>query len=143
MTNGDLAQGPLATAQAILAEAGRLRAAAAYPLVVRRCQEVIELSLKAALRAAGLDVPHVHDVGTALLAHPERFPEPLRASLPHLASLSRRYRREREAAFYGDEEIGAPPSALYRAEDADEALAAAREVCGACADFVAQVRLNG
>lgn len=103
MTNADLASGGIATAQAIFAEASRLRDGGAYHLEVRRCQEVIELALKAALRAAGIDVPHVHDVGSTLLRHGDRFPDTLRASLGRLASLSRRYRREREVAFYGDE----------------------------------------
>lgn len=38
----------------------------AYSDVVRDAQSVVELSLKAALRAAGVEVPKIHDVGRAL-----------------------------------------------------------------------------
>ncbi len=35
-----------------------------YNIVVRRAQEVVELSLKGCLRMLGIDYPKVHDVGS-------------------------------------------------------------------------------
>lgn len=116
----------------ILDEARSLQAKGVWNLVVRRCQEVVELALKGALQWAGLEVPRVHDVGAVLRQHPDRFPEGFRASVPKLASISRALRAEREISFYGDEESGLPPEMLYDADDAAEALTKATFVLDAC-----------
>jgi HEPN domain-containing protein len=92
--------------------------------------------LKAALRAAGVEVPHVHDVGAFLREHAERLPSALRPHVDRLASISRRLRREREASFYGDDETGTPPDQLYSGRDAGEALGDARFVVDACDEAV-------
>ena len=66
MTNGDMARSHVARAQRVLREAERLHGEEAWNLVVRRCQEAVELALKGALRAVGAEVPKVHDVSGAL-----------------------------------------------------------------------------
>ena len=43
--------------------------------VVREAQEIVELALKALLRAHGIDPPRVHDVSDVLLAERDRLPE--------------------------------------------------------------------
>lgn len=43
-----------------------------YNLVVRRAQEVVELSLKGALRILGVDFPKVHDVGPVFVEQMRR-----------------------------------------------------------------------
>jgi HEPN domain-containing protein len=116
----------------ILDEAEYLRGKGAWNLVVRRCQEAIELALKSALLWAGIEVPRTHDVGPVLKHHEDRFPESFRVQVSHLASISRSLRAEREISFYGDEQSGVPPEELYTQEDADEASAKAREVLEAC-----------
>ena len=93
-----------------------------YPYVVRQSQEAVELLLKAALRAAGIEPPKWHDVGPVLRKNAERFPEWFQKEIPRLARISRRLRREREPSVYGDEEMGVPPDELYFREDAEEAL---------------------
>ena len=122
MTNVEMARSHLRQAQRILEEAQRYHREGVWHLVVRRCQEAVELALKAALRAAGLEVPHVHDVGIFFLEHAERFPEFLTKQLERVVSISRRLREEREIGFYGNEEVGAPPDRLYAVYDAEEAL---------------------
>lgn len=109
-------------AQRILAEAKRHRGDEAWNLVVRRCQEAVEPALKAILRVAGLEVPHVHDVGVFLSEHAARLPPEIVAELDRLISISRRLRQEREISFYGSEELAAPPERLYTRGDADDAL---------------------
>lgn len=94
--------------------------------VVRECQEVVELSLKALVRSAGIEVPRVHDVGDILLAHPERFPPGIRDKLKRLSGISRALRRDRELAFYGSEDL--TPSEFYREADARKAKRDARWV---------------
>jgi len=133
VTNVEMARSHLRQAQRILEEAQRYHREGVWHLVVRRCQEAVELALKAALRAAGLEVPHVHDVGIFFLEHAERFPEFLTKQLERVVSISRRLREEREISFYGNEEVGAPPDRLYSVHDAEEALRDAQFVVELCA----------
>ena len=127
-----MSEGLLAQAGEILVEAQELHRRGVWSLVVRRSQEVVELALKAALRAGGVEVPKIHDVGTTLKGHQARFPEHFRKEIDRLASISRRLRHERETSFYGDEETDAPPQRLYSEEDAHSALAEARDVFDLC-----------
>jgi HEPN domain-containing protein len=103
-----------------------------YPYVMRQSQEVVELSLKAALRLVGVEPPKWHDVGPILMQNRDRFPEWFRDKIPKIASISRKLRREREASMYGDEETGLPPESLYTDEDAKEALSYANLVYEMC-----------
>jgi HEPN domain-containing protein len=133
VTNEEMAQSYLRQARDILGEAERHRGAKLWHLVVRRCQETVELALQAILRASGIEVPHVHDVGIFLVDHAGRLPSVTAPHLDRLVSVSRRLRQEREISFYGDEETGAPPDRLYMASDAEDALRDARfvvELCG-------------
>ncbi|RLF15168.1 MAG: DNA-binding protein [Thermoprotei archaeon] len=129
MNNRDMAKSYLKQA------AERLRHAeesSSLPYIVRQSQEVVELSLKAALRMVGVEPPKWHDVGPVLKQVADRFPEWFKNRIPRLASISRRLRREREPSMYGDEETGTPPEELYTVEDAREALNSAKEVYEAC-----------
>ncbi|HXG15817.1 MAG TPA: HEPN domain-containing protein [Calidithermus sp.] len=127
-----MARAYLAQAALILEEAERHRQGGAWHLAVRRAQETVELALKAVLRAAGVEVPRVHDVGVFLRQEADRLPKAVVEELDRLVSISRRLRGEREVAFYGDDEVGAPPAQLYTAADATEALADARFVLDRC-----------
>ena len=98
-----------------------------YPYVIRQCQEAVELLLKAALRLVGVEPPKIHDVGPILRREAQRFPQWFQQHIPKLARISRKLRREREPAMYGDEELGLPPEELYDKEDALEALRWAKE----------------
>lgn len=103
---------------------------------MRRAQEAVEMALKAVLRMVGVEVPRVHDVGLWLREHRDKFPPGLGQDIDRLAAISRRLRREREVSFYGDEEVGAPPQALYTLADAQEALEEAGWVVGKCRGLV-------
>jgi HEPN domain-containing protein len=92
----------------------------------------VELSLKAALRFAGIEAPKWHDVGPVLRCNTQRFPEWFRSRINELASVSRRLRREREPSMYGDEESGLSPDELYTREDALTALTDAKKVYKLC-----------
>ena len=86
--------------------------------VVRESQEVVEITLKALLRYAGIEVPRIHDVSPVLEANRERLGS-VESSLDDLIGVSRDLRRDRELAFYGSEDL--TPSEFYRAEDARRA----------------------
>jgi HEPN domain-containing protein len=128
MTSRAMAQAYVRAARAILGEAEGHQTRGIWHLTVRRCQESVELALKAVLRAAGIEVPRVHDVGAFLREHAERLPTEVSEHLDRLVSVSRRLRAERETAFYGDDEVGVPAERLYTAGDAEQALADARWV---------------
>ena len=132
MTGGEMTRSYLRRAQTVLREAERLYTDEVLNLVVRRCQEAVEPALKGALRAAGVEVPKIHDVSGALRHNLDRLPPHLAAEIDTLVSASRRLREERELAFYGDEETDTEAEALFSRADADEALQAARHVVALC-----------
>jgi hypothetical protein len=110
--------------------AGRLRALDVlfedghWADVVRESQEVVELALKAALRAHGVEPPRLPDVSDVLLAERSRLPDALAADLEALVRISRELRRDRELAFYGAEDL--TPSGFYSKDDAAKARDGAR-----------------
>lgn len=134
MTNVSLAQSYLLKAQKRLQALALLFQLEAYSDVVREAQEIVELALKGMLRAQGVDPPRWHDVGGTLVEHAARFPAWLQPSLPRLAGISKRLRREREFAFYGDEDF--IPTAEYTRADAAQALGEAQEVVAAAAQLI-------
>lgn len=138
MNNHLTARSNLQRAQRILEEAQLLCEREAWNLVVRRCQEVVELALKAALWWAGVDVPRLHDVGPVLRQHSGRFPLSFVEHIPRLASISRSLSAERERSFYGDEVLYLPPEELYFEHDARDALEKAEFALDTCRRLVEQ-----
>jgi len=102
-----------------------------YPDVIRFSQEAVELSLKASLRAYGVEYPKEHDVGEVLLNVSERFPQWFRDEVGYMASVSADLASKRAAAMYGLEISGKGPSELFGLEDATKALDDANRVLGA------------
>jgi hypothetical protein len=88
--------------------------------VVRESQEVVELCLKALLRSARVEVPHIHDVSKILHAEIAALPEVVREQVERLAEISHTMRRDRELAFYGSEDL--TPSEFYEEKDGRRAL---------------------
>ncbi|BAK54645.1 HEPN domain-containing protein [Sulfurisphaera tokodaii] len=99
-----------------------------YNIVVRLCQEAVELSLKACLRLVNIEPPKFHDVGPILKNNAEKFPQWFREKIDIFASYSRSLRKERELSMYGDEETNTPPELLYSSYDAQQSIKIAEEV---------------
>ena len=99
-----------------------------YHIVVRFCQEAVELLLKASLKLVGVEVPKFRDVGPTLKTNSSKFPDWFGHKIDLFASYSRSLRKERELSMYGEEETGTPPELLYSEYDANEALRMAQEV---------------
>ena len=72
------------------------------------------------LRYVGIEPPKFHDVGGILLEHRDKFPADIKEHLNKIANISKRLRKERELAFYGD--IDFIPTEEYSEEDALEAI---------------------
>lgn len=119
MRNVNLAQDYMRRAEIRLRTLDLFVEAESWADVVRESQEIVELTLKALLRAAGIDPPRVHDVSSVLLAERARVPQVLGPQLETLAEASRQLRRDRELAFYGAEDI--TPSDFYTRQDAEQA----------------------
>ena len=94
--------------------------------VVREAQELVEITLKALLRACGVEAPRIHDLSPVLEQNQDRLPVSIRGKLRELTRISRALRRDRELAFYGSEDL--TPSDFYKREDAAAALDSARLV---------------
>jgi len=94
--------------------------------VVRESQELVEITLKALLRACRIEVPRIHDVSPLLEENMERLPAGIGEQVPALVRISRTLRRDRELAFYGSEDL--TPSEFYHRDDAESAFASAQFV---------------
>ena len=114
MTSDSLARSYLLKAQKRLKALAVLREEDAHSDVVREAQELVELALKGVLRAIGVtaEVPRRRRV--APRASDKLAPE-ARVDAPRAAEISKRLRRERELAFYGD--IDFIPTEEYSADD--------------------------
>lgn len=102
--------------------------------VVRECQEVTELTLKALLRSCGIEPPRLHDVSGILSSHSERLPSELKSKLPWMIQLSKHLRRDRELAFYGSEDL--TPSAFYSEDDATSVFKDSKELVRLIKPFI-------
>lgn len=120
MTNISLAQSYLIKAEKRLKVLEILYSEEDYSDVIRGAQEIVELCLKGMLRFAGIEPPKIHDVGGLLLEHKDKYPDDIARHLKKIAGISKRLRKERELAFYGD--IDFIPTEEYTAEDARGAM---------------------
>lgn len=133
MTSDELARSYLRKASVRLEILDLLLSKEAFSDVVREAQEIVELALKGMLRAVGVEPPKWHDVGSILQEHRDRFPNPVRDDVDELARISAWLRDEREASFYGDDDL-IPTEAYGRSDgeraiaDAQRAVASARRV---------------
>jgi HEPN domain-containing protein len=91
--------------------------------VVRESQELVEITLKALLRAHRIDVPRIHDVSPVMEQNREVLAPAIGGSIEELTKISRALRRDRELAFYGSEDL--TPSEFYKEEDANTAFSQA------------------
>lgn len=98
----------------------------AYSDVVREAQEIVELALKGVLRYIGIEPPKWHDVSSILKENKALLPTNILKELSRLTYISKKLRKERELAFYGDEDF--IPTEEYDANDARDAIRDARFV---------------
>jgi HEPN domain-containing protein len=78
------------------------------------------------LRFVGIEPPKYHDVGPLIIEHQERFKDISSEEVMKSAKISKKLRKERELAFYGD--IDFIPTDEYTSEDAKEAIEGANYV---------------
>jgi HEPN domain-containing protein len=137
----DIAEAMLQQAHDRLDTAERASLSGNYSYAVRSSQECVELSLKAALRAVGVEYPKRHDVSRVLLRVKDRFPESF--AIEEFVRTSRELVELREPAMYGDEIRMISSSALFRSEQAEQVLGKARRVHKACQALIRDLRSLG
>ena len=120
MRNMSLIQDYLSRSQKRLKAVQTLYNEESWADVMRESQEILELTLKALLRASAIEAPRIHDVSSVLEDHKERLPKAVQQKLTEIVQLSRSLRRDRELAFYGSEDL--TPSEFYEKADADLAF---------------------
>jgi len=130
----DMAKAMLHQATDRLATAETAYSNGNYPYTVRSAQECVELTLKATLRAVGVEYPKKHDVSRVLLRVRDRLPPSFPAD--DFARISKNLVELREPAMYGDELRMISSSALFGKKQAGEVLGKARKVHEACAAFI-------
>lgn len=85
-----------------------------YNIVVRRCQEAVELFLKGALKILGIDYPKVHDVGEVFIKRvQEKYPSVDKQLLEKIKIISLWLGEARAPSFYFEKD--------YTEEDAEKA----------------------
>ena len=135
MKNRDLARDYSKRAEVRLKAVDVLFLEKSWADVVRESQEIVELALKALLRACGIEPPRIHDVSDILLAERERLGLDFQDKVERLATISRDLRRDRELAFYGAEDL--TPTNFYSKKDAEKAREGARFTVSIVKPFVA------
>lgn len=90
-----------------------------YSDVIRESQAIVELALKGLLRYIGVEPPRWHDVSSILIEHLDKLPLEIQQDIQKIRKISKRLRRERELAFYGDDNF--IPDEEFDITDAEEA----------------------
>lgn len=132
MTNDEMAQSYLKTAEYSLKQAQAALEDGVWHLTVRRCQECVEMALKGILRLYGVEVPRIHGGGAFIKEREERFPDWFRRHVDRLVHISRGLRKDREMSIYGDEELAVPPERIFSQFDAEHAVESASFVLDVC-----------
>ena len=121
MNNAELNGRLITEAELIMEEARRALDSQAWNLVVRRAQEVVELSLKGLLKLMGVEYPKTHDVGDIFVKVCEEKKIKIDEKvLIEMQQISRQLAEDRAPAFYIEKE--------YTQEQAEEALQSAKKV---------------
>ena len=122
----------------VLREAKEAPDATNYAISVRRSQEALELSAKAALRRLGIEYPHEHDVSEALDAVADRLSDSLRERLDEIKALLAELARMRGPALYGYEAEGIPASEAFTRNYAKEMFHKIRPIVDLLAAFACE-----
>ena len=132
MDNGERGRGLMAMATEYLQDMEASYGRKSWNAVVRRAQEVVELSLKGVLSYLGVDFPKVHDPAAVFVATVSArgmaLGEPDAADV---TAVSARLARKRAPAFYFEHTEDAPA--------AEEAAADARRIHRLCTRLVVRI----
>lgn len=132
----DIAKSYLRQAEARLDDARDALKEENPPYAVRLSQECVELSLKAVLRAVGIDYPKVHDVSDILQNVKGRFPDWFQTEVDFLGESSKILFKKREPSLYGDDEALISPDEVMSVADAQDAVERSEKTFNLCRRLV-------
>ena len=136
MNNTDLNGRLILEAQMIMEEARRAFDSGAWNLVVRRAQEVVELSLKGLLKLMGVESPKTHDVGdTFAKICTEKKIDIKGRELTEMQQISHQLAQDRAPAFYMEKE--------YTRKQANQALQSAEKVLTGAQELTRRLMVAG
>jgi HEPN domain-containing protein len=110
-----------------------------HPYAVRLSQECVELSLKAVLKAVGIEYPKIHDVSDIFPELRDRFPDWFKAEMKFLRESSKLLLKKREPSLYGDEEALVPPNGVMSRGDAEDATNRAEKTFNLCEKLIGEM----
>jgi len=113
-----------------------------YPYAVRLSQECVELSLKAVLKAIGIEYPKIHDVSDILVDFVDRPPEWFRAELEFLRESSKILVKKREISLYRGEEAFLSPEEVISKGDAEDATRRAGKAYELCKKLIDSINVD-
>jgi len=134
-----VARSYLRQAQARLEDSGEASLKGNYPYAVRLSQECVELSLKAVLKAVGIDYPKIHDVSDVFVEVKERFPGWFKTEVGFLCESLKILVRKREISLYGGEEAFLSPDEVIDRSDAEDAIMRAEKTCKLCEKMLTEL----
>jgi len=137
-----VAESYLRQAKARLEDAEEAYPKTNYPYAVRLSQECVELSLKAVLKAVGIEYPKIHDVSDTLVEVKERFPEWFKAEINYLHESSKILLKKREPSLYGGEEAFLSPDEVIDKIDAEDAIRRAKKTYTLCERLLTELEKN-
>ena len=113
-----------------------------YPYTVRLSQECVELSLKAVLKAVGIEYPKIHEVSDILADVGDRFPEWFRMELEFIRESSKILAKKREISLYGGEEAFLSPEEVISKADAEDATQRAVKTHELCRKLIDSINMG-
>ncbi len=125
-----MAENYLSDSTFILSEAKTAKEKELHHRAIRLSQESFELTLKAILRAVGIEYPKEHEVSEAIKENLEKFPDWFRSHISDLEEGSVWLSERRGPSMYGDEIAGKPASQLFTANDSAKAVEYADRAVG-------------
>ncbi len=134
-----IAKAYLRQAKARLKDAKEALLEANYPYAVRLSQECVELSLKAVLKAVGIEYPKIHDVSDIILDFKDRFPKWFKTETEFLYQSSKILVKKRELSLYGGEEAFLTPEEVIGKKDAQDSTKRAEKTYQLCEKLITQI----
>lgn len=110
-----------------------------HPYAVRLSQECVELSMKAVLKAVGIEYPKIHDVSDIFPEIRDRFPDWFKTEIDFLSESSKLLFKKREPSLYGDEEALIPPNEVMSENDAEDATNRAERTYNLCEKLILEL----
>ena len=103
-----------------------------YHTVIRECQTLMELSVKALVFSLGRVIPNTHNLKDELNEIKDLLSESFQLNFDRIYKLAAKLRIERERAMYGDPDLNKLASEIYDLDVAEKYLNETRFVLDLC-----------